>query len=184
MGLYFRDGEFKGLLGDRYGTGCSTRCCKVRVFSRLAARPVAGSRQARHDRQVGCVAGPRRRAGPEGLPARTGLDRRPVQPRAAAGPVRLLDRPCATVKTEIVDARKVRFEHDDLPVITAFADGRARAGRLPDRTGPRRRAVHRRPVRGDAAAGPIRLLEGRGRSPAWRASTCARRWSTSVVRRS
>ena len=58
---------------------------------RLAAQPVAGPREARRDRQVGCARGPRRRAGPEGLPAGAGLGGRPVQPRPAAGPVRLLD---------------------------------------------------------------------------------------------
>ena len=39
----------------------------------------------------GALEGPRRGARPEGLRAGFGLDRRPVQPRPAAGPVRLLD---------------------------------------------------------------------------------------------
>ena len=91
VGLYFRDGEFQGLLSagrhwlfDPLG--------KVRGRRRLAARSVAGAREARRDRQVRCARRPRRGRRPEGLPAGPRLDRRPLQPHPAAGPVRLLDR--------------------------------------------------------------------------------------------
>jgi len=62
-----------------------------RRAGRLEARSVAGPREARRDHQVGCAEGPRGRAGPQGLPACPGLDRRSVQPRTAARSVRLLD---------------------------------------------------------------------------------------------
>ena len=63
---------------------------------RLAASAVADAREARRDRQERCAGRPRGGARPEGLPARPGLDRGPLQPRAAAGPVRLLDRTSRT----------------------------------------------------------------------------------------
>ena len=89
-GLHFRDGEFKGLLGaGRHWFFDPLGKVKVEVVSQRA--PVAGPREARRDRQVGCAQGPRRGPGPEGLRAGAGVGGRPVQPHPAAGPVRLLD---------------------------------------------------------------------------------------------
>ena len=95
MGLYFRRGEFKGLLTqgrhwlfDPWG--------KVRVEIVSHARSVAGAREARRDRQVGCAWRPCCGVGPQGLRAGLGVDRGPIQPHPAAGLVCLLDRRCAT----------------------------------------------------------------------------------------
>ena len=54
MGLYFRDGEFRGLL-EQGRTGSSTRCARseVEVVSRRATWLVA--REARPDREVGAL---------------------------------------------------------------------------------------------------------------------------------
>ena len=90
VGLYFRDGEFKGLLpAGRHWL--FDPLWKVQRRRRLAARSVARAREARRDRQERCARRPRRGRRPEGLPARPRVDRRPLQPHPAAGPVRLLD---------------------------------------------------------------------------------------------
>ena len=113
-GLLFEDGEFKGVLRPRPPLRLDPlRKVRVDVVSQRDA--VAGPREARRDRQVGRPGrrGPGR--GPQGL--RAGLvwiDGRSA--RAAAGPVRLLDR-FHDVRVEVVDARAVRFEHADLPSI-------------------------------------------------------------------
>ena len=97
MGLYFRDGEFRACSAPA-GTGSFDPLGKVAGRGRLAARAVAGPREARRDRQVGRARGPRRGARPEGPRAGAGLDRRPLQPHPAAGPVRLLDRPAGRAR--------------------------------------------------------------------------------------
>ena len=50
------------------------------------------------------------------------------------------------MRVEVIDARKVRFEHEDLQVIVRSPHGRPRAGRLRGRAGPRGRAVRGRPA--------------------------------------
>ena len=92
MGLYFRGGEFRGLLGE--GTyWFLDPLDRVDGRDRLAADSAVRPREARPDRQVGRAEGPRPGHRPEGRPARPGLDRRPVQRHSAAGSVRLLDGP-------------------------------------------------------------------------------------------
>ena len=94
MGLYFRDGEFKGLLGaGRHWFFDPLGKVKVEVVSQRA--PWLAHEKLDVIVKSGALEGPRRGAGPEGLRAGAGLDRRPVQPHPAAGPVRLLDRPSA-----------------------------------------------------------------------------------------
>ena len=124
---------------------------------------MAGPRQARHDRQVGCAEGPRRRPGPEGPPAWSGLDRRPLQPHAGAGPVRLLDWRAATCVSRWSMPARCGSSTSDLKVIAESANGQAVAGHLHGRPRPRGRAVHRRSLRRHAGAGSVRVLEGRGR---------------------
>ncbi len=181
-GLYFRDGEFKGLLGE----GRHWLFDLLRQGPRRRgqhARCVAGSRQARHDRQVGCAEGPRGRDGPEGPPAWSGLDRRPLQPPAGAGPVRLLARrarracrgdrcPPGAVRARGPEGHRERrtwpssCSTSARSIATAWAycsstDGTStRCGRVCTRSGRARRT--------------------RGLSK----STCARPRSTSAVRRS
>ena len=91
MGLYFRDRRVQGLAAAKAATGSSTRWARSRSMSSRSASRGCVAREARRDRPFGCAEGPRRGAGPEGLRAGFGLDRRPLQPRPAAGPVRLLD---------------------------------------------------------------------------------------------
>ena len=161
MGLVFRDGEFQGLLGDRYALAARP-ARQDSGRGRVAARAVAGPREARRDRQVGCAGRPRRRPGPEGPRAWPGLDRRPLQPHPAAGPVRLLDwarRKCGSRSS--MRGRSGSSTRTSSVIVRSSAC-QAAARHLHGRARPRRRAVHRRPLRRDAAAGPVRLLEGTG----------------------
>ena len=66
------------------------------------------------------------------------------------------------VRVEVVDARKVRFEHPDFKVIVRRRRRGAGARHWHGRAQQRRRVVHRRRLRRDAAAGRLRLLEERG----------------------
>ena len=160
MGLHFRDGEFRGLLGagthwffDPLGK------VAVEVVSRRAPFLV-------HEKldlivEVGRAEGPRRGARPRGRPAGARLGRPPVRAHPAAGPVRLLDgaargpgrggrRPPAAVR-----ARGPEGHRAERVGARAARDGRGR---------PRLRggAVPRRPLRRHARPGPVGLLEGRG----------------------
>ena len=164
IGLHFRDGEFKGLLGTgRHWFFDPLGKVKVEVVSQRS--PVAGPREARRDRQVGRAEGPRRRAGPEGLPAGAGVGGRPVQPHPAAGPVRLLDHLPGGRRRG--DRRpQGPFRAQGPPGDRPFGDGRPAAGRLCRRAGPRRRAVRGRPLRRDPAAGQVCLLEEHGQGHA------------------
>ena len=113
-------------------------------------------------------------ARPEGLRARPGLDRRPIQPRPAAGPSRLLDDPARSSRRgRGCSAGPLRpcGPGADRPV----HDGRTGAGDAPGRTGPAGNLVPQRRLRGDVAAGPVRVLEERGAAEGRRRWTCARR---------
>ncbi len=150
---------------------------------RLAARAVAGPREARRDRQVGCAEGPRRRARPEGPRAGAGLDRRPVQPRPAAGPVRLLDHvPRGRRRGDRRPQGPLRAQGP--PGDRPLGAGRAAAGRLRRRAGPRAACCSRTAAtsrRCRRASTPSGRTWPRSRSCRW---TCARRCSTSAARRS
>ena len=88
------------------------------------------------------------------------------------------------VTAEVIDARKVRFEHQDLQVIVQSAMAGRVLDMLRSRAGPHGRAVRGRQLRRDPAAGPLRVLEERGQGRRWSRSTCARRCSTWRVRKS
>ena len=90
MGLHFRDGEFRGLLGagthwffDPLGK------VAVEVVSRRA--PFLAHEKLDLIVKSGELKGYAAGARPQGRPARPGLGRRPVRAHPAAGPVRLLD---------------------------------------------------------------------------------------------
>ena len=119
IGLHFRDGEFKGLLdAGRHWFFDLMNKVKVEVVSQRA--PWSGAREARRDRQGRCTEGPRRGPGPEGLPTGSGVGGRAVQPRPAPG-LYAYWTTFREVAIEVIDARKVRFEHKDLQVIVRSA---------------------------------------------------------------
>ena len=159
VGLHFRDGEFKGLLSaGRHWLFDPLGKVRVDVVSQRAA--VARPREARRDRQERCARRPRRGRRPEGLPAGPRVDRRPLQPRPAAGPVRLLDRREGRAR------RDRRCAEGPLPARRLQGDRplaarRAGARHLHGRAQPRRCVVPGRRVRRNAAAGRVCLLAKR-----------------------
>ncbi len=182
IGLYFRDGEFQGLLGGRSPLVVRPALEGARR-RRLAARSVARARQARHDRQVRCARWPRRGRRPEGPPARARLDRRPLQPHPAAGPVRLLD------GREGRARRSRRRAEGPLRARRLQGDRRARrcarrcstSARSSATTSACRSRTASTSRRCRRASTPSGATSRRRRSSK---STCARRRSTSPVRRS
>ena len=106
----------------------------------------------------GVLDGPRHGRGPEGLRARPRLDRRPVQPRAAAGPVRLLDDASATCSRDR-GRRGGPLRAPGPAGHRQVAAGRRVLETSPSSSRASRRLVPGRHVRRDAAAGPLRLLE-------------------------
>ncbi len=164
MGLHFRDGEFKGLLGTgRHWFFDPLGKVKVEVVSQrspwLAHEKLdvivrSGALKDRavvldlkdYQRALVWVDGRFSHILPPGLYAYWTTFRE--------------------VAVEVIDAREVRFEHKDLQVIVRSAMADRRAGRLCRRAGPRRRAVRGRPLRRDPAAGQVRLLEEHGQGHA------------------
>ena len=164
MGLYFRDGEFKGLLGaGRHWFFDPLGKVKVEVVSqrspwlaheKLDVIVKSGALKDRavvldlkdYERALVWVDGRFSHILPPGLYAYWTAFRE--------------------VAVEVIDARKVRFEHKDLQVIVRSPLADRRAGRLRRGAGPRRRAVRGRPLRRDPAAGQVRLLEEHGQGHA------------------
>ena len=107
----------------------------------IEAGSLAGPREARPDRQVGCAEGPGRGAGPEGLRAGASLDREPVQPHSAFRFVCLLDGdegcPCRGRRRPKRPVRAQRAEGDLKVTLHA-----ASAGSRDRRTRSRRCHVH------------------------------------------
>ena len=184
VGLYFRDGEFRGLLGaGRHWLFDPLGKVRVDVVSQRDA--VARPREARRDRQVRCARRPRRGPRPEGLRAGPGLDRRPLQPHPAAGPVRLLD------------GREGRARRGRRRAAGAL---RARGPQADHRASPHGRAACSTSARSSANHVGVLFIDGEyvetlppgqyafwknvADVEAWSRSTCARRRSTSPARRS
>ena len=162
MGLNFRDGEFRGLLGQgRHWFVDPLGKVKVEVVS-LRTPWLAHEKLdmivrsgALRDRAVVLDLKDYERA----LVWIDGRFSHILPPGLYAYWTALKD-----VKVEVVDARRVRFEHADLKVIMQSPQVE-RVLELGDGAGaPRRRVVYRWRIRGDIAAGPLCLLEEHGAS--------------------
>ena len=164
MGLHFRDGEFKGLLGaGRHWFFDPLGKVKVEVVSQRAPwlahekLDVIVTSGALKDRAVVLDLKDYQRA----LVWVDGRFSHILPPGLYAYWTTFRE-----VAVEVIDARKVRFEHKDLQVIVRSA----MADRLLDafavEQGHVRRAVRGRPLRRDPAAGQVRLLEEHGQGHA------------------
>ena len=139
MGLYFRDGEFKGLLGEgRHWFFDPFGKIAVEVVSQCDS--VVGPRKARRDRKSGAL---KDRAvvldlkdDQRALVWIEGRFSHILPPGLHAYWTGRRD-----VKVELVDARSVRFVHDELPVTVALAVCRPAVGHLPHRARPRWRII-------------------------------------------
>ena len=183
VGLYFRDGEFKRPARRPVGTGCSTRCGKVRVDVVSQRDPWLAHEKLDVIVKSGALAG---RAEVVDLKdyqrALVWIDGRfshILPPGLYAYWTGVKD-----VRVEIVDARQGPLPARRLQGDRPLAARRAGARHLHGRAQPRGRVVPGRRVRRNAAAGRVRLLARRRRRRRWSRSTCASRRSTSPARTS
>ena len=179
IGLHFRDGEFRGLLGGRYALAVRPARQGRASTSCRSATPWLVHEKLDVIVRVGRARGPRRGVDlkdyERGLVWIDGRFSHILPPGLYAYWTGQKD-----VRVEVVDARKVRFEHEDFKVDrAAAARGRAGARHLHGRSA---HCVGVLFLDGGTSRRCRRASTPSGRDsprPSWSRSTSARRWSTS-----